>query len=150
MKKYFLFTSTLLILLALTSCGDEGHKKYRAYIAVNKLRLSPGSKSYIPVRVEIPGKSHIYGNPKGPGTGKATEISLEKTSLAEAKKARFLKPVKYTASGEKKHVWVYKNETTIFLPLTVRKNAPEKKKYWKFPSIFSSVTTRRVFLKSTL
>lgn len=121
-----LFTILLVLPFMVISCCKKEYPAYRAFIPVKELRLAPGADSYIPIKIEIPRKSHIYGNPKGPGTGKATEVFLKKNSHVSPGKARFLKAEKYTAPGEKEFVWAYHGETTLFLPITVKKSAPEK------------------------
>ncbi len=127
MKKVLLLITMPLIFLALNSCSEPGHKEYRTYMVPEALTVAPGTETFVAVRVEIPQDGHIYGNPKGPGTGKATEVSIKKTPFLTPGKARFLTPEKYTAPGEEKHVWVHKNETTVFLPLTVSSKAPPGK-----------------------
>jgi len=127
MKKGALFLTILALLLTFNSCSPKGHTEYRASLIPKEMNLAPGTKSFIALHIEIPTDGHIYGNPKGPGTGKATEILIKKNPFLTSGKPRFLTPEKYTAPGEKKHVWVYKNETTIFLPLAVSKKAPPGK-----------------------
>jgi len=123
LRKTFIIVSLFPALLALSGCGKEKYTDFRVYPIPDSLTLERGSKSFIAFRVEMPGKHHIYGNPKGPGTGKATDIIVAKNDNFTFGVPQFLPATKYNATGEKEFVWTYKDETTIFVPVTAGKNA---------------------------
>ncbi len=120
------FCSALLVYLSILfafSCSQKSYEEYRVFTTPEKIRVLPGESSFITFNIEIPEKYHIYGNPKGPGIGKATEVIPEKHKYIIFEKARFLPAKKITAPGEKDFTWVHYNETKIFLPFNVRKNS---------------------------
>lgn len=114
----------LIVIIGSLSCGSEKYQEFRIYPSSKITRVSTDS-GFISLFVEIPEKKYIYGNPKGPGIGKATTITVKHPSYFTFKPARFLTPKSYTAPGESKHVWIYENKTIIFLPFTIKEKTPE-------------------------
>jgi len=114
----------LFVIIGAFSCGSEKYQEFRIYPSSKITRVSPDS-GFIALFVEIPENKYIYGNPKGPGIGKPTTITVKHPSYFNFKPARFLTPKQYTAPGESKHVWIYENNTTIFLPFTIKEKTPE-------------------------
>ncbi|TAL37390.1 MAG: hypothetical protein EPN93_05830 [Spirochaetes bacterium] len=81
-----------------------------------------GGTAFAVVDIQIPPGKHIYGNPKGPGTGKPTTVTLDQSPGISLAGARFLPPEKYTAEGEKNFVWIYTGHTRVLVPLEIEGN----------------------------
>lgn len=120
MKK---FAVIMLFGAILLSCAQKEYKELRVVPIPEMMMASPGYDSFIILRVEIPRGGHIYGNPKGPGTGKPTEIFIEPLPGIMIGPSRFLKPKKYNFPGEKEHTWGYEHETRIYVPFHVDEQA---------------------------
>ncbi|MBP7734788.1 MAG: thioredoxin family protein [Spirochaetes bacterium] len=116
---YVLFILAFMVI----SCNKKEYQEMNVYPMQKETVAAQGSDSFIVIQVEIPSRSHIYGNPKGPGTGKPTEVFVTAPKNIAFGKARFLKPNKYFFPGEKDYVWGYEHETKIFLPFKVAENA---------------------------
>jgi DsbC/DsbD-like thiol-disulfide interchange protein len=89
--------------------------------------ISAGQEVWVAVTLTLDRGWHIYGNPKGPGTGLPT--TLEVTSLPKGIKAdpaRFLPAEKLIHPDLEPHdwVWVYRGKTTIYLPLSTPRDSP--------------------------
>jgi thiol:disulfide interchange protein DsbD len=121
MRKVF----SLLIMLAAitTACKKAEYREMRVYAVPKEIAVAQGEESFFVLKVEIPVQGHIYGNPKGPGTGKPTEVTVQGPRDVVFRPARFLKPKEFYFPGEKDFTWGYENETRIYIPLTVEKNA---------------------------
>ncbi len=117
MKKYaaILFIAAIM----LVSCSRDEYREMKVYPVLKETAVAQGDESFITLQVELPGQSHIYGNPKGPGIGKPTEIFIDALKNVSFAQARFLKPEKYYFPGEKEYTWGYEHETRIFLPFRV-------------------------------
>ncbi len=124
MKKTYLMIFALLTAIFLTACIKKEYKEMRVYPIVAELPVARGDDAYIAIRVEIPSGYHIYGNPKGPGIGKPTQIFARKGTDVTVRGARYLESKKIYYPGDKDYVLVYENETIIFLPITVPARAP--------------------------
>jgi thiol:disulfide interchange protein len=123
MKKIILI---ILLVLSTFACSKEKvFTEYKAFILPEIIEVVPGESSFVTVSVEIPEDSHIYGNPKGPGIGKITTVTPFKHKDIEFKDTRYLNPLKYFAEGEDKFVWIYKKQTSLFLPFNIKKGAKE-------------------------
>jgi len=142
-KRIGLILIILITSLSVISCKDSKYDKYRVYPVPDKLEIPAGEKSFIALKIEIPENSHIYGNPKGPGTGKATRVTAAGDSDLIFSPPAYLPPEKYTAPGEKEYVWSYKDETKIFIPLEARKSAKTGRKKIKieFESLLCDIST---------
>ncbi len=116
MKKFFVIILSGAFFL---SCAQKGYEDLRVVPVPESMTISPGNDSFIVLRVEIPRNGHIYGNPKGPGTGKPTEIFVQPVPGITTGPPRFLEPKKFYFPGEKEHTWGYEHETRIYLPLHV-------------------------------
>jgi thiol:disulfide interchange protein DsbD len=121
MKNYAVFL--FIITSMLVSCSGNEYREMKVYPVLNETAVARGSESFIALQVELPGKSHIYGNPKGPGIGKPTEVMVEGPKTITFSEARFLKPQKFYFPGEKDYTWGYEHATRIFLPFKVLGNA---------------------------
>ncbi len=125
------FLLPVLLLFAgmtiLVSCSDSGNEEtfqtYRVFPVKNELKLKPGSQSFLAVGIEVPSGNHIYGNPKGPGTGKPTILRVRPVEGVIFSVPRYLPPEKFNSPGEEKHVFGYSGRTTLFLPLKVHEDA---------------------------
>jgi thiol:disulfide interchange protein DsbD len=103
--------------------ASEKKQAYKVYPCPASQSLSPGDKSFITLNVEIPSHSHIYGNPKGPGTGKPTTLKAKDNDNFIFEAACFLPAEKFYGFGEKKFTWVYHQKTKIFLPFRIKSEA---------------------------
>ncbi len=121
MKKIALVLFILPFMLL--SCNKKEHREMDVYPQQKETVAAQGSDGFIVIQVEIPQRSHIYGNPKGPGIGKPTEVFVTASKDIIFGKARYQKPKKYLFPGEKDFVWGYEHETRIFLPFTVSEKA---------------------------
>ena len=70
----------LLSFIFILSCKGKKYTEYRVIPVPEKIKVLSGSSSYISLRIEIPDGYHIYGNPKGPGIGKPTTLSVKRTA----------------------------------------------------------------------
>jgi len=116
----------LALALFLASCGSQaGYDKFRVYPVKDNARVVQGGASFMALRIEIPAGSYIYANPKGPGTGKPTEVRAIRDDSFIFKPAQYLPSEKYIAPGEDKSAftWIYKDQTTIFIPFEAKDSA---------------------------
>ena len=118
-KKFLILLSALVFSTIFYSCGEAGYSKYDVYPVKTKIQDFAEKENYIVIKAEIPNGSHIYGNPKGPGTGKPTVVTIDKTEGVKFSVAKYEKGEKYISPGEKDFVWAYKNKTYIFIPFTI-------------------------------
>ena len=95
----------------------------KVYPVPGEITAVRGAEQFIALQVELPPRTHIYGNPKGPGTGKPTEITVKKTDGLVFEEQRFMPPEKFFFSGEKEYTWGYEEDTRMFLPFTVLESA---------------------------
>ncbi|MBN2157936.1 MAG: hypothetical protein JW807_00980 [Spirochaetes bacterium] len=110
----------LIIVSALISCKKNEYHEMKVYPIPKELSVPQNSESFMVIQVELPSHTHIYGNPKGPGTGKPTEVTVKAPAGLEFGAARFLEPDKFYFPGEKEYTWGYEDETRIYIPFTVR------------------------------
>jgi thiol:disulfide interchange protein len=93
-------------------------------------KVFAGHEAWIAVEIILDPGWHIYGNPKGPGTGLPTTLAV--SSLPEgitADHARFLPAEKLLEPdvGPDEWVWVYRKRTTVYLRLSTPVSlSPEK------------------------
>lgn len=80
---------------------------------------------YLPLTMKIPDKSYIYGNPKGPGTGKPTNI-FASTSNKSITFSNILieKPEKYFPKQEINWVYRHKDSVKFYVPFTITGSQP--------------------------
>ncbi len=95
----------------------------RASFEQTVFRVAAGDSGAIILKIAIPPRSHIYGNPLGPGTGKPTTITIRNASGIQFESPRFLPPKKYYAPGDTGYVWIYTAETRAALPFNVPASA---------------------------
>lgn len=107
----------------LLACGAREHGEFSIYSIPAKITVPDGEASFIALRVEIPKSFYIYGNPKGPGIGRPTVVTVKAPDFIVFSAARYLPPEKHYSFGDTEHTWIYKHETTIFLPFSVKKGA---------------------------
>ncbi|MCP4137271.1 MAG: hypothetical protein GY754_40260 [bacterium] len=112
-----LISVSMLIL----SCGKTKYIEYAVYPVPEGVEVLEEGVTFAALKAEIPEGSHIYGNPKGPGIGKPTEVFADPHEQFIFEPAQFLAPEKYLGPGETKFTWVYNNETKVFLPFRVKK-----------------------------
>lgn len=126
MSKKILYLATILFLSSgslLFGISEE----LKIYPVNKKIKVSPGGKATITLRLEIPDKSYIYGNPKGPGIGRPTTIEIKHPENFTFENPLFKKPKKYKAKADPNFVWIYKKETDISLTFKAdEKSVPGK------------------------
>jgi thiol:disulfide interchange protein len=108
-------------LISASACSEKKNNVFRVYPLKKEIKAVPGSNSFIALRLVIPERHHVYGNPKGPGIGKATTVTMESDQSIVFKSAQYLPPVKYKAAGDKNFTWIYEKETTLFVPFTAHR-----------------------------
>jgi thiol:disulfide interchange protein len=113
----------IIIAAAMTACKKAEYLEMKVYMVAKEISLAQGEESFMVIQVEIPALGHIYGNPKGPGIGKPTEVSVKAPQDFSFRSARFLKPKRFYFPEEKDFTWGYENETRIFIPFRVEDNA---------------------------
>lgn len=105
------------------ACSKTEYKELRVYPVLRELSIARGDDSFIAIQVEIPAGFHIYGNPKGPGIGKPTQIFVRSPRDMIVHTARYLQSTKFYYPNEKDYTLVYDNETKIFVPFKVPEHA---------------------------
>jgi thiol:disulfide interchange protein len=111
MKKSFFSMSFLLVfLLSSQLFAVEMTTKLDSY------SYKSGSEAFLPITIEIPETGYIYGNPKGPGTGKPLSITISGAELT-TDEIYITKPEKYESALSGDWVWSHKENTTVLLPL---------------------------------
>ncbi len=91
----------------------------KVYNASGEIPASPGKNSVFFVGIDIPDGYYIYANPKGPGTGMATEVTPAFPFKADFREVRYGRGEEYNAEGDPEHVFIYKKNTRIgvsFIP----------------------------------
>ena len=118
------FIAISIMAIALSAgCADGGQTEMKVYLVKQEIAATPGSASFFAVQVDLPRHHHIYGNPKGPGTGLPTSVTAKGPKDIVFQQARFLKPKKFYFPGEREFTWGYDDRTRIFLPFTVSEKA---------------------------
>ncbi len=112
-----------LLTLVLASCGGNRITEFRAYLDPAAVSADPVEDSSIKMKIEIPSGSHIYANPKGPGTGKPTVVTASGPDAIVFGDVKYPAGERYTYPGDTEHVFVYSDKVEIVLPFTARKNA---------------------------
>lgn len=89
--------------------------------APREVRVRAGVTSYIPVRFIIPEGAYIYGNPKGPGIGRSTEIDI-KTDLGEAYQGLHItRPEQYYPGNAPDWVWRHRDGAEFFIQVAPKR-----------------------------
>ncbi|MBN2042142.1 MAG: thioredoxin family protein [Spirochaetes bacterium] len=117
-----IFTYTFVLLLLFNSLLSAAPDELQIHPVKEKIKVQPGGREKIVLRLVIPEKSYIYGNPKGPGTGRPTTVEIEPVENISFEAPVYSKPEKYKAKADPDFVWIYKKETLISLPFDVNKN----------------------------
>ncbi len=100
-----------------------GLSDIRAQLAGKETVLAAGGSGFFIIQLTIPRESYIYGNPRGPGIGKPTTVSVAPVGGFVFHPARFLPARRYTADGEDDFVWIYENGTSVLIPFSVAADA---------------------------
>lgn len=122
-KKAFFLIYALFVFFILSGCGEKKFTEFRVYPEHKELDIARGEKLFITLDIEIPEKGHIYGNPKGPGTGKPTVVKIEAGSDFIAGDVKYLKPEKFYSAGETQFNYGYSGSTKIFADITAKNNS---------------------------
>lgn len=112
-RKNFVASISLISLLVIpmkTSADDN----LTIDVAASKSAYMQGDTVILGLKVNIPGKYHLYGNPLGPGIGKAINIGIDSTGEMNWLEIKKSEPVKfYPATGD--WVWAYKTKAYFFV-----------------------------------
>lgn len=112
-----------MLAIVIASCNMHERREMKVVPLIDEITVVPGSRSMLVLQIEIPARSHIYGNPKGPGTGKATEVIIKPVKDIDFGTPRYRAPKKFFFTGEKEYTWGYEDQTRIFIPFTVSEQA---------------------------
>jgi thiol:disulfide interchange protein len=105
----FAFVSLLLIPIK-TSADDN----LTIDVVASKSAYAPGDTVILGLKVNIPGKYHLYGNPLGPGIGKPVNIGIDGAGDMVWLDIKKNAPVKfYPSTGD--WVWAYKTNAYFFV-----------------------------------
>ena len=118
-KAYRQFLIILISFLALvfTACGEKGVHEFRV-VPGSTPTVHAGQDAYFVITLKIPGDGHIYANPKGPGTGRATTVFVEHDDTIGTGEPRYPEGEKYLSPGEDRPVFIYNDEASITIPFT--------------------------------
>ncbi len=119
-KHILRLNTAFLILFAAGALSAEG---IELTAPAGPVTVPAGTKAVLPVKVDIPPRSHFYGNPKGPGTGKPVEITVKADVPLRAGEIRITRPARYTAKGSSENVWIHENGAVIFVTVEVPNDA---------------------------
>ncbi|HNU90328.1 MAG TPA: cytochrome c biogenesis protein CcdA [Spirochaetota bacterium] len=126
------FTAFMTISLFTAPSAARGNDELSAAIDPMETSIPAGGNGLLIIQLDIPKGSYIYGNPKGPGIGKATSVRVSPEPGLVFGSTRFLPPRKYTPAGEKDFVWIYEKKTSILIPVDI---APGTKPSIRTPKI---------------
>lgn len=103
-----------LLLLVLYPLSQQLHAQESINVTIpGTVEVRPGGTTVIPVKIKIPAGTYIYANPKGPGIGKETVITLKLPAGIKTVKIDYPQGDKYTPTGFDEHVFTWKKEVTI-------------------------------------
>jgi len=126
------------ICLFFTACSDNQYTTYKVYPDKKVVEVQAGGSYNVILRIEIPENAHIYANPKGPGTGRATSVNVFAQNRAIIPGLiKYPEGVRYQGPLDKKHVFIYQKEKSIAIPFSVKKSA--KKGDYHFKINYSSL-----------
>lgn len=123
-KSFFIaILATLFICTAAAGYSDD--HSLNVYNLSGEVTSLPGKSAVIFVGIDIPEGYYIYANPKGPGTGMATEAHPLFPFKSDFREVRYGKGEVYRAEGDTGDVFIYRKSTKIgisFLPSDKSKN----------------------------
>lgn len=116
-KVFFSFLSAFLLYNSVSAYAADDSLKI--YNLSGEIVSAPGKSTVFFVGIDIPEGYYIYANPKGPGTGMATEITPSFTFNSDFREVRYIKGTVYRSEGDTADVFIYKEKTKAgisFLP----------------------------------
>ncbi|MFW5861251.1 MAG: protein-disulfide reductase DsbD family protein [Spirochaetota bacterium] len=120
---FIAFIALLFISVLFIACGED--KPTDLHLVPGTIpAVHAGDGGYFTVTVRIPGNAHIYANPRGPGTGKATTVFTESPDGIGTGKPVFERGTRYVAPGEREHVNIYEESTSITIPFSTASSLP--------------------------
>ncbi len=122
MNRNGIFLIMLALALACTACSKTADRELTVYPEPSGLEIPAGGSGYFTVTAEMPGRSYIYGNPKGPGIGKPTVVSVGADPVITIGIPRYQPAEKYSP-GDGDFVWIYRNTARFHIPFTVSDTA---------------------------
>jgi thiol:disulfide interchange protein DsbD len=96
------------------------------YNSSGEVPAEQGKLSVAFIEVKIPEGAYIYANPKGPGTGKATELVVEKNRFVATWEARYPEGEHYMAPGDTGHVFIYRKEVRFPVAFTLKDKVTDR------------------------
>ncbi len=110
------FTIFFAVITASALFADDSLKIYNA---TGKIDIVPGKSVAIFVEAIIPAGYYIYGNPKGPGTGLATEVNPVFPFKTDFREIRYPDGEEYRAEWDTASVYIFRERARIgfsFIP----------------------------------
>ena len=86
------------------------------------LYVKPYTDAYAIINIRLGGREYIYANPKGEGTGKPLVAKATTHDPIEFKNTRYLPGTMHISPIDNKPVYIYKNQTSLCIPFTVKTN----------------------------
>lgn len=127
MKKIKLIELLLLIISLFFALSADAAVDSADEISVSnasgEIYVVPGKTAAAVIAVRIPDAHYIYANPKGPGIGRATEVSVVQNDLIEAYEARYPEGEEYLARGDTSPVYIYRKSVRLPFAFTIKNNA---------------------------
>lgn len=93
--------------------------------ASGEVPAEQGKLSVAFIEVNIPEDAYIYANPKGPGTGKATELVMEKNKFVASWEVRYPEGEHHMVPGDTGHVFIYRKEAMFPVAFTLKDKVPD-------------------------
>ncbi len=111
-----LISALLILTSAAVFAADDSLKIYNLSGEITAVQ---GESAVFFIGIDIPEGYYIYANPKGPGTGMATEIRLAFPFKSDFREVRYSSGEEYRSEGDTADVYIYKKRTKAgisFLP----------------------------------
>ncbi len=125
MKIKFLLIAFISVLFSADGVNSDNPKYLKITALKNKSEIHAGNSDVLTIKIIIPDNLYIYGNPKGPGIGRPTTIDIKHPDDFIFRSAIFATPEKHTPRGESDYVWIYRKDTKIDLPFSVKNNSKQ-------------------------
>jgi thiol:disulfide interchange protein len=124
------FRGWLVVLFCLSAswagAGADAVRRdeYAVSLQVDRPSVAPGEAFRVAVVFEIGPEWHLYGNPKGPGTGKELGIFPQAPEGFRFDAPRYAPPKRYTSKVDPEWTWVYTGKAVVYLPVSVDPSLP--------------------------
>ncbi len=115
--RQFLFILISTLVLTFSACGGEDVTEFTV-VPGSTPAVHAGQDAYFTITLKMPDDTHVYANPKGPGTGRATTVFVEHHDTIGTGDPVYPEGEKYLSPGEDKPVFIYNHGTSITIPFT--------------------------------